>query len=230
MIGYLAHLVSLAFATQDVLFRDLEVVKVDSTCGRGTDSELFFLLRNPDSHVLGRDKASDALVALARVNLLERSMLKARPKQRGTCISEDEEDLCLVRVGNPHLGAIEDPMRALFLGPCLKSERVRAGRGFRQAERTELGFRKQREPFILLLLVSVFSDDSVYKSVVHVAEDGDGGVNLGQFFNGNDSRGEGAISTSMFRAGLNAHKLRRHVKRGRRAMVKRHVHPARRAP
>ncbi len=53
----------------------------------------------------------------------------------------------------------------------------------------------------------MFPDDSVDQSIVDVAKNGDGWVYLGEFFNGNDGRGEGASCASLFRAGFNAHKL-----------------------
>lgn len=44
---------------------------------------------------------------------------------------------------------------------------------------------------------------------MHIAEDGDGGVDLGQFFNDENRRSEGRAGASMIRVRLDAHELQR---------------------
>ena len=41
-----------------------------------------------------------------------------------TYISEDEENIRLVGVGDPHLGAVKDPMVTILLCPSLQGERI----------------------------------------------------------------------------------------------------------
>lgn len=64
------YFVALTLSANDVLCWDLEVVKIQGTCGRGSDAQLLFLLGNLNAHVFGGDETGYAFVAFARVHLL----------------------------------------------------------------------------------------------------------------------------------------------------------------
>ena len=53
-------------------------------------------------------------------------------------VGEDEENLGLVRVGDPHLGAVDDPVISILGGTRLESKGVGSGASFRETERAEL--------------------------------------------------------------------------------------------
>jgi hypothetical protein len=48
-----SNLISLSFFTNDVLSRDLQVIKVQCARRTGTDTKFLLLLSNLDAHVLG---------------------------------------------------------------------------------------------------------------------------------------------------------------------------------
>jgi len=55
-----------------------------------------------------------------------------------TYVGKNEENLSLVRVGNPHLGTVDDPVLSILGGTRLESKGVRSGACFRETERAEL--------------------------------------------------------------------------------------------
>jgi hypothetical protein len=50
--------------------------------------------------------------------------------------------------------------------------------------------------------------DTTCETYLDVTDNTNGGINLGQFFNGDNSRGEGAIGTVVLSFSFHAHKLR----------------------
>ena len=64
-----SNLVTLTYAANDILFWNLEVVKVEGASRRCPYSELLFLFCNFDAHVPGGDETCDAFIAFAGVNL-----------------------------------------------------------------------------------------------------------------------------------------------------------------
>lgn len=113
-------LVALSDLSEDVASGDNNIVKVEGACRRGADSELGLLLVDLDSHRLVDDKASDTLVALLGGN-----------------VGKNEEDLGLARVGDPHLGAVEDVVVAVLDCAGLEGKGIRAGTGLGQAEASD---------------------------------------------------------------------------------------------
>lgn len=99
------YLVSLSYLTKHILSRNLEVIEVEGASRRSPDTKLLFLLRDLNAHILCSNEASDSLVALARVN-----------------VREDEENLRLVRIGDPHFGTVDDPMVTLEFSTGLHCE------------------------------------------------------------------------------------------------------------
>jgi uncharacterized protein (DUF2237 family) len=92
------NLVALALLANQVGRGHLDVVKVDRARRRGLDAELLLLLGNLDAHALLDGKGRNALVAL-----------------RGVALREDNEELGLGRVGDPHLAAVDDPVAVRVL-------------------------------------------------------------------------------------------------------------------
>lgn len=58
-----SNLVALAFATNDVLSRDLEVIKIESASGASTNAKLLLFLCYLNTHVPCGDETSYALIA-----------------------------------------------------------------------------------------------------------------------------------------------------------------------
>jgi hypothetical protein len=98
-----------------------EKKKIKQTKKPPESNYLGLLLANLDTPVLLNNKASDALVSLGGVN-----------------VGKDKEDFRLVRVGNPHLGAVNDVVASLLLGAGLERKRVGSGTRLGQTKAANL--------------------------------------------------------------------------------------------
>jgi hypothetical protein len=52
----------------------------------------------------------------------------------GVHIGEDQEELCMLGMADPHLRPIEDVVISTFISSCFHSERVATGSSFREAK------------------------------------------------------------------------------------------------
>lgn len=100
-----SYLVSLSNFSNNILRRNLQIIKIECARRRCSNAQLLFLLGNLDTHIFCRNKASNTFVALARIY-----------------IRKDEENLCFMGVGDPHLGSIDDPIVAFELSAGLHSK------------------------------------------------------------------------------------------------------------
>lgn len=182
-------LVALAALAEDVLLGDVHVVKVDDAGRRGLDAELLLLLGDAEAGgVLGDEEGGDALVALA-----------------GVKVGEDDEELRLHRVGDPHLAAVDGEAVGRLGGLGGHGEGVGARDGLAEAEggdgaRGELG-----EPLLLVGLGGVLDDGGVAQRVVHVDEDAHAGVGAGELLDADDGRGEVHARAAVLLGDLDAH-------------------------
>ena len=103
----MTHLITLADFAKHVLFRYSQIIKVERTCRRRPNAEFLLLFGDLDTHVFCGDEACYAPVPLAWVD-----------------IGKDQEKVGFIRVGDPHLGPVDHPVRTVFLGTCLKGECV----------------------------------------------------------------------------------------------------------
>jgi len=77
-----------------------------------------------DAHVLRSKKTSDALIAFGRVNLNIELRAERLIIQTKTHVGKDKKNFGLVRVCDPHLGAVDDPVITILFGTCLEGKRV----------------------------------------------------------------------------------------------------------
>lgn len=77
-----------------------------------------------DSQVLRSKKTGDALIAFGCVNLNIELRAEGLIIQTKTHVGEDKKNFGLVRVCDPHLGTVDDPVITILFGACLEGKRV----------------------------------------------------------------------------------------------------------
>lgn len=182
-------LVALAALAEEVLLGDDDVVEVEDACAAGADAELLLLLGDAESGgALFDDKGSDAAIALARIE-----------------VGKDDEELCFLGVGDPHLAAVDLEAVGGLLGAGGHGEGVGAGDRLGQTEGCDGVGGQLGEPLLLEGLGAVLDDGSVAQRVVHVDEDADAGVSAGELLDADDGRGEVHAGAAVLLGDLDAH-------------------------
>ena len=125
---------------QQVLLRDLDVVHDDLAGDRGPQRELAFDLgRREALHALFQDEAADFVLGLG--------------------LGPDHEDVGDGRVGDPHLGALEEVAAVDLAGPGLHAAGIRAVVRLGQAEAADqLAGRQARQVLAALRLAAIGVD------------------------------------------------------------------------
>ncbi|GMT03256.1 hypothetical protein PENTCL1PPCAC_25430, partial [Pristionchus entomophagus] len=181
--------VALAVLAQDSALVHAHSVKVDRARRGGADAQFVLLLADGDALGVAVDEeARDAAVALLRFG-----------------IGEHEEEGGVAGVSDPQFAAVDHKVVAVLQGRGLEREGIRSRARLRQAEGTHPVLADPREVLLLLLLGAELEDERRDQRVLHVHEHGDGGIDLGELLNHENSVEEGALGTLVLLGHLDAH-------------------------
>lgn len=137
---------------------------------------LAFLLGNFHTHGFVDNETSDTFVTFGEVTSVRKKKSRLeldRSRQVGKIhslqylhISKYQKDISFTRIGDPHLGSVQQIMVAFIFSPSLESKSISARSGFREAERTN-GIGGQAGKISLLdIRVAILSDEGTHQSVL----------------------------------------------------------------
>lgn len=135
---------------------------------------LAFLLGNFHTHGFVDNKTGDAFVALGEVTTVNKKNSRSdRSRQRGKIhspqylhISKDQKDISFTRIGDPHLGSVQQVMVAFIFSPSLESKSISARSRFREAERTNGIGGQTGEISLLDICIAILANKGTHQSVL----------------------------------------------------------------
>jgi hypothetical protein len=136
----------------------------------------------------GTKKRRNALVALGEIG-----------------VGKHDKEAGLVRVGDPHLRAVDHPVVAGVLGRRGERKGVGAGTGLGETERADRVARQPRQPLALLRVRCPLAQSGDNKRILHIAAHADTGVDTRQLLNGQHGRHERRAAAAVLGLELNRH-------------------------
>ncbi len=185
--------VALADFAEHVGGGDAAIVEDQFTGGRGADAELVFLFADFEAGEFALDhEACDAAIT-----------------EIGVGVGEEEVEAGFGGVGDPHFAAGDQEVAFGGDGASGQGKSVGACAGFRKRERGDGVFGEAGKVAALLIAVAPAEEDVVGDGVLHVGDDGGGGVDGGEGLDGEDGLEEAAALAAEFFGDLDAHEAER---------------------